>query len=925
MLISTNKFKEFSQKALPLAIAAALGTGFYQAPAYAADVDLGIAKSADKTSAALNETVTYTLTVTNIGVSVTALATVTDILPAGLTYVSNTGGGTNTGQTVSWTVPALTVGASTVLTLTATVNSTLVATLSNTASVAAGAGDTDSNPANDSATANINVPTVSLSLCAVSGSTTLPATTTAGTVSVPVWGYKDCAGPSITAPGGPVLTVNQGDRVKITLTNSLTEPTALLFQGQDMVPDTTGVAAAGAKDYLFTATNPGTYLYEAGLLPNAKHQVAMGLYGALVVRPTGITLPTVPAGLTGQAYASADTAFHEEAVMVLSEIDTALNNRALATSLVPPATFDMRKFAPKYFLVNGKVYPNTDLIPSAIGHNVLLRYVNAGIKPHTMATLGLRQNIVGNDGSPITHPRNGVSETVAPGQTLDAIATVSATAALGSKFAVYDAGMNLNNSNTAGMGGMLTFVDLPCGGAATCPPAPGNPPGNPVPPGDTVGPVTTGVAMAPNPSNGTGTVALTATGNDTTTGNSNVTSATYSIDGGAATTMNPVGAAAPVRGFTANINASVLTEGTHPVTVTSTAPVAGLPSAAVNLVVDKTGPAVGIVTAAPSPTNGAIGVNSSTAAVRVTAPLTDVTSTVAAGEMFIDPVGAPALGSGIIMVPSDGNFNSATETGYADIPLGTILPLSNGNHTLSVRGKDAAGNWGALVTGTLLVDKLAPTISSATLTPNIRTFALGVVSPLTLTVAGSDNVGGTGLNGGQYTIDGGAAIPFAGTSTSVATSTLTAGTHTLSARVKDAAGNLSASISFTLYVVSAVNNTYTVNANTSIFPQIVNVNTANGVLTNDQPTGVAGRTATIVAGSLQRIDNNNGTGASAGTGTIGVTLNANGSFSYTLTAPVSANTNALRQNAKRGHYSFTYTETLNGVISAPATVTITVN
>jgi Domain of unknown function DUF11 len=69
MLISTKKFKEFSQKALPLAIAAALGIGFYQVPAYAAAVDLGITKTANKTTAAEGETVTYTLTVTNSGLS----------------------------------------------------------------------------------------------------------------------------------------------------------------------------------------------------------------------------------------------------------------------------------------------------------------------------------------------------------------------------------------------------------------------------------------------------------------------------------------------------------------------------------------------------------------------------------------------------------------------------------------------------------------------------------------------------------------------------------------------------------------------------------------------------------------------------------------------------------------------------------------
>ncbi len=36
--------------------------------------------------------------------------------------------------------------------------------------------------------------------------------------------------------------------------------------------------------------------------------------------------------------------------------------------------------------------------------------------------------------------------------------------------------------------------------------------------------------------------------------------------------------------------------------------------------------------------------------------------------------------------------------------------LSNGSHTISVHAKDAAGNWGALATTVLMVDKIGPTI-----------------------------------------------------------------------------------------------------------------------------------------------------------------------------------------------------------------------
>ncbi len=82
--------------------------------------------------------------------------------------------------------------------------------------------------------------TVTIDLYAVTGTTTLPA----GGQTVTVWGYNDSA-TAVNRPGGPTLVVTEGDTVQLTLHNQLTEPTALLFQGQAMVPDMTGAAAGG--------------------------------------------------------------------------------------------------------------------------------------------------------------------------------------------------------------------------------------------------------------------------------------------------------------------------------------------------------------------------------------------------------------------------------------------------------------------------------------------------------------------------------------------------------------------------------------------------------------------------------------------------------------------------------------------------------
>lgn len=848
--------------------------------------------------------------------------------------------------------------------------------------------------------------TVTVDLCATPGTATMPD----GTI-VSIWGYTEgaCTVTTASLPGGPTIYANEGDDIAVTLHNNLGEDTALLFRGQAMIPDLTGAAAnGGTKTYTFTATNPGTFLYEAGLLDNAQHQVAMGLYGALVVRPVDGTL----APILNQAYASADTTFEDEAVLVLSEIDPALNNSAT------PASFDLRAYAPRYRLINGKAYPATDGIAvTAVGDRVLLRYVNAGLEHHSMGLLGLHQTVVANDGSPLLFSHTVVADTLAPGETQDAIATIPATSAGGSKFALYDASFLLQNSSAAGAGGMLTFLtagtstppgadvigpaasgvtlnpalvsapvdvtlnasvsDAASGGStiaaaeyyidstagtavamsatdgafdsvteairATIPAATvgtlttgnhaiyvrgqdsaGNwgPFSSAVLKVDNTGPVTGLLTLAPNPSNGTVAVALSGTANDSASGGSNIQVAEYTIDGGTAIAMS-VNAASPVANLTATISAATvadLVEGTHAVSVRSQDALGNWGSfATIDLIVDKTGPDTTNVSAVPNPTNGVAGFNPSVAAVRVFAHFTDAASKVNAGEGFIDAVGAN--GTGFIFVASDGALNSPSEDGYADVPLTTIRSLSEGPHTISVHGKDAAGNWGPINnTLTLTIDKTSPTLSNVTLVPS--TIAFGTAS-VTLNVAASDNAGGTGVAGGQYWIDGTATPPanatsFTGTTVLINTSTVPGGNHVVYARVRDAAGNWSTVLNTGLVVVQAVDDSVTVSANNQT-TQVVNI-AAPGVLANDQPVGAA-----TLTGGPTRID------ASGNLGTITVTcppstatgICSNGSYRITLNG-VGA-TGPARAASKRGTFTFTYAQTINGVTSNEATVTITVN
>ncbi len=262
--------------------------------------------------------------------------------------------------------------------------------------------------------------TVTVDLYVVAGTTTLP-----GGQVVPVLGYST-TNAAVDRPGGPVIVGHGGDTVEVTVHNELSTATALLFQGQQMPPDLTGIAPGATKTYSFVADQAGTFLYESGLVPNTQYQTAMGLHGALVVRPA----------TAGQAYADAATAFDTEAVLVMSEIDPALNNAA------NPTTFDMRKFAPRYTMLNGLAYPDTAAITAAGGDTVLLRYVNAGVQYHSMGVLGTTQTVIGLDGSALGHPARYAAETIGPGQTADALVIAPAATEGDQALSVFDASMS---------------------------------------------------------------------------------------------------------------------------------------------------------------------------------------------------------------------------------------------------------------------------------------------------------------------------------------------------------------------------------------------------------------------------------------------------------------------------------------------------
>ncbi|HVF56315.1 MAG TPA: hypothetical protein VM934_09200 [Pyrinomonadaceae bacterium] len=114
--------------------------------------DLSLTKTVNNPAPIVGQNATFTVTLSNAGPTNATGVTVTDLLPAGLTFVSATpaAGTTYNSTTGAWAVPALTSGQSATLLITAQVNNS--GAITNTAQVtASNQPDPDSTPDNNNA------------------------------------------------------------------------------------------------------------------------------------------------------------------------------------------------------------------------------------------------------------------------------------------------------------------------------------------------------------------------------------------------------------------------------------------------------------------------------------------------------------------------------------------------------------------------------------------------------------------------------------------------------------------------------------------------------------------------------------------------------------------------------------------------------
>lgn len=186
---------------------------------------------------------------------------------------------------------------------------------------------------------------------------------------------------------GPEIRITQGDKVRIIVTNELTQSTAVHWHGvllpasMDGVPFITQppIKPGETFTYEFEAKNPGSHMYHSH--HNATEQVTKGLLGPFIIEPRS---------------ASADPEYDAEYTLILNDSGIGIT-------------------------INGKGFPYTQPILAKQGDKIRIRYMNEGLLIHPMHLHGLEQLVFSKDGWNLPQPYFADTVNIAPGERYDVI------------------------------------------------------------------------------------------------------------------------------------------------------------------------------------------------------------------------------------------------------------------------------------------------------------------------------------------------------------------------------------------------------------------------------------------------------------------------------------------------------------------------
>lgn len=198
---------------------------------------------------------------------------------------------------------------------------------------------------------------------------------------------------------GPVLEVNEGDRVVINYSNDSTAGDTIHMHGIHEIPvSMDGVAGisqplvppGGHFQYRFTADVPGTFMYHTH---GNEAQLDQGLYGAIVVLPRR---PRPEEQHVAHDFVEMLTGWH------------------------------IQSNAENHWTINGKEYPATQPMNVKRGERFRIRWISLTSEDtHTMHTHGHYQQIIARDAQPVE--TRDVEDTVplSPGQRVDVVVTAN--------------------------------------------------------------------------------------------------------------------------------------------------------------------------------------------------------------------------------------------------------------------------------------------------------------------------------------------------------------------------------------------------------------------------------------------------------------------------------------------------------------------
>ena len=511
--------------------------------------------------------------------------------------------------------------------------------------------------------------------------------TASTTKSIPVWNFVPTT--SATATGASALLIGQvGVPMDITLHNSLPTNVGLgIPQADGFYGDTTGIAQGASKTYTITPQRAGTYVYQAALTPNGDRQVAMGLAGALVVRP---------ADASTTAYDTLQAGYDDEAMLVYSDVDEKL--------AADPFGFNMRDYMPQYHLINGVSYPDGSPILTDAGRTVMLHMANISQLDKSPTILGNRMSVFAKGARPIPTVMNVTGRVLVAGDTMDASVLMPAGQ---HRYAIYSTWATLNNGtnwidgvNSPALGGGIAFIQS--GGSGTSAPT---------------GPAISKMAAAGQPG-GIGRPLTVSMVLDTTNrGGGDIQQAEYWIDTlpgvpGSGTQVAVAGTSALAASLPVDV--STLTTGIHNIYVRAQDTFGAWgPTGTLGLKVDATGPVVSnpVLDGGNIDTNGSVPLS-----IAVTA--SDVStggSNVVAARYWID--GSPTPPANPVTLTTNGP--RVTAAGSGSIPTSVLAGLAEGAHTIYAQGQDSLGQWGEVLPIPFIVDRTAPTTTNVVVSPGV--------------------------------------------------------------------------------------------------------------------------------------------------------------------------------------------------------------